>query len=428
MGDAVELMQGFVPGAGVDVPPLGPLDVRISEPRLTLNFGARTGVSLGGATEVFGRSSDALFSFSRIEGQPQLVLGVQVPDLGFADLVPELENPVTDEMRLDLAALTLTRAEGTVSSDDLTPEERAFYRPLFGGGPDGSDDGDGGAGAGATGADFDVDLRPGLNLTGFVPLADAGALKDMVDMLTPGASDLTLTGSLPLPGFGAGGIRDLSLQAALPPMAPPGSPAWFVEGEVALQISGRPSVGLGGDLTVDVDGDTLTFDIESNVAVVPQGVELSIAGGLTAANPWVGPMGVDWLTLNELRLAMGLNPLSVRLGFLGDAVIGAQDIRMALGTRVNIYTGVPTGALVLGETDEGLTLSDLMEFQQSVAGEGAEPIATDGVPDMALRELGIRVATYTDFDLGIEAGIGLRGAFLLQAGSGVSSRSSAGWT
>src|SRR5690606_27984195 len=122
----------------------------------------------------------------------------------------------------------------------------------------------------------------------------------------------------------SGGIRDLALRAALPPMAPPGSPAWFVEGQVALQITGRPSVGLAGALTLDVDGDTLTFDIESNVAVVPAGVELSIAGGLTAENPWVGPLGIDWLTLNEIRLAMGLSPIAVRLGFLGDGIIGSQ--------------------------------------------------------------------------------------------------------
>lgn len=427
--DVVELMSGFMPGGAVELPPLGPLDVRLDQPTLTVRFGERPGVSFTGATTLFDKAGDALFSFSRIDGQPQLVLGVQVPDLGFGDLVPEFQNPITDQLNLSLAALTITRGQGTVSSDDLTEEERAFYFPLFGGsrGGRGSGDSEGsGPGGGATGGgsgfgglgSFDVTLTPGLNLTGLVPLDGAGALKDMVDMLAPGGSDLTLTGNLPLPGFGGGGIRDLSLRAALPPMAPPGSPAWFVEGEVALQISGRPSVGLAGAMTLDVDGDTLTFDIESNVAVVPAGVELSIAGGLAAANPWVGPLGIDWLTLNEIRLAMGLNPVNVRLGFLGDAVIGSQDIRMALGTRLNLYTGVPMGALVLGETDEGLTLSDLQDFAQRVAGEGAEPLPITALPNMALRDLGVRVATYTDFDLGIEAGIGLRGAFLMQTGQG----------
>jgi hypothetical protein len=422
--DVVELMSGFMPGGGVELPPLGPLDVRLDAPVLTLRFGERRGVSFTGDAQIFGKAADALFSFSRIDGQPQLVLGVQIPDLSFGDLVPEFQNPITDQIQLALAALTVTRGQGRVSSDDLSEEERAFYFPLFGGGGAGSGGGGsggatGGGGGGAGGLpSFDVDLVPGLNLTGLIPLANAGALKDMVDMLAPGASDLTLTGNLPLPGFGTGGVRDLSLRAALPPMAPPGSPAWFVEGEVALQISGRPSVGLAGAMTLDVEGDTLTFDIESNVAVVPAGVELSIAGGLTAANPWVGPLGIDWLTLNEIRLAMGLNPVSVRLGFLGDAVIGTQDIRMALGTRLNIYTGVPMGALVLGETAAGLTLSDLTSFAEQVAGEGAEPLSVSALPDMALRDLGIRVATYTDFDLGVEAGIGLRGAFLLQTGQG----------
>jgi hypothetical protein len=400
VADVVELMAGFLPGGNIELPPLGAFDVRLDQPWLALRFGERSGVSFGGDSELFGKPSTSLFSFAQMDGRPQLTFGVQVPDLSFGDLVPGFDNPITEQLRLSLAALTITRGSGEVSSEDMTPEEQEFYRPMFSGGRSGS-------------GPFTMDFVPGLNLTGLIPLDGAGALKDMVDMMSPGASDLTLRGNLPLPGFG-GGIRDMSLRAALPPMAPPGSPAWFVEGEVALQITGRPSVGLAGALTLDVEGDTLTFDIESNVAIVPAGVELSIAGGLAASRPWVGPLGVEWLTLNEIRLAMGLNPVSVRLGFLGDAIIGSQDIRLALGTRLNIYTGVPIGVLVLGETEAGLTLSDLMEFHQRVAGEGAARIPDDRLPNMALRDLGIRVATYTDFDLGVEAGIGLRGAFLIE--------------
>ena len=401
VSDVVELMAGFLPDGNLELPPLGQFDVRLDQPWLALRYGERSGVSFGGESELFGKPSTSLFSFAHMDGRPQLTLGFQVPDLDFGDLVPGFDNPITEQLRLSLAALTITRGSGEVSSEDMTPEERDFYRPMAGGGSSGN-------------GQFNMDFLPGLNLTGLMPLDGSGALKDMVDMISPGASDLTLRGNLPLPGFGGGGIRDLSLRAALPPMAPPGSPAWFVEGEVALQITGRPSVGLAGALTVDVEGDTLTFDIESNVAVVPAGVELSIAGGLAAARPWVGPLGVEWLTLNEIRLALGLNPVSVRLGFLGDAVIGSQDIRLALGTRLNIYTGVPMGVLALGETEAGLTLSDLLEFHQQVAGDGVARIPGDRLPDMALRDLGVRVATYTDFDLGVEAGIGLRGAFLIE--------------
>ena len=397
--DVVSLMTSFLPGGGIELPPLGPLDLSLDEPLLTLEFGERSGLSLGGTSQLFGKQADALFSMARVDGRPQLIFGVQVPDLGFTDILPDFSNPVTDALRLDLAALTLTRAEGRVEDEELSPAERSFYQPLAGGGDD-----------------FSIDFRPGLNLTGLIPLANAGAMKDMVDMLSPGASNLTLQGTLPLPGFG--GLRDMSLAAALPPMRPPGSPAWFVEGEIAVQITGRPSVGVAGALTVDVEGDTLTFDIESNVAVVPAGVELSIAGGLAARNPWVGPLGIEWMTLNEIRLALGLSPVAVRLGFLGDAAFGEKSFRVALGTKLNIYTGVPIGALVLGESPEGMSLGDLAAFHRQISGPDAPALPTESLPDMAVRDLGIRVATYTDFDLGIEAGIAFGGALFIQTSRG----------
>ena len=398
VSDIVELFTGFLPGGGIELPPLGPLDVGLDDALLEVSFGERTGISLGGSTQLFGKTANALFSAARINGTSQLIFGVQVPDLGFGDIVPGFDNPVTDRLRLALAALTLTRAEGEVDDEDLSPAERRFFRPLMGGLDD-----------------FTVEFNPGLNLTGLIPLAGAGAMKDMVDMLTPGASNLTLQGTIPLPGFG-GGLRDLALRAALPPMAPPGKPAWFVEGEIAVQITGRPSVGVAGALTLDIDGDTLTFDIESNVAIIPAGgVELSIAGGLAAKRPWVGPLGINWLTLNEIRLALGLSPIAVRLGFLGDVVLGTKDIRVALGTKINLYTGVPIGAIVAGKSEAGLSLGDLISVADAIAGVGGgDPIPTDGVPDMAVRDLDIKVATYDDPDIDVEAGFTMKGAFFLQ--------------
>jgi hypothetical protein len=397
VSDVLDLLSGFLPGGGVDLPPLGPFDVGIDDALLTMSLGERSGLSFGGRTEMFGKSGDALFSAARIDGRTQFLFGVQVPDLGFGDLVPGLENPLTDALELSLAALTLTNGEGRVDSSELSPEERRFYAPMKGGGND----------------DFTMDFRPGLNLTGLLPLGDGGALKEMVDMLAPGASNLTLEGTLPLPGSG-GGIRSLELSAALPPMAPPGKPAWFVEGQIALAITGRPSVGVAGAITLDVEGDTLTFDVESNVAIIPAGgVELSLAGGLSALHPWEGPLGIEWLTLNEIRLALGLSPIHVRLGFLGDAVIGSKDLRVALGTRLNLYTGVPTGVIVAGASEEGMSLGDVAEFQSQVRG-GDATLPVNQLPDMAIRDLDLKVATYADADIDVKAGITFKGALLLQ--------------
>lgn len=96
---------------------------------------------------------------------------------------------------------------------------------------------------------------------------------------------LFLTGTIPgsvfgLGGSGPGGLAGLSLQAALPPISPPGSPEWFVEGQLALDVTARPSVGFVGEITVDIEDERLTFSVAAAIQRAGPGVEFSLTGGL----------------------------------------------------------------------------------------------------------------------------------------------------
>ena len=43
-------------------------------------------------------------------------------------------------------------------------------------------------------------------------------------------------------------LRDIFLRAELPPMRPTGSPEWFRSGQLALEITGDPSLRLAGEI------------------------------------------------------------------------------------------------------------------------------------------------------------------------------------
>ncbi|MCH7876456.1 MAG: hypothetical protein IH965_14335, partial [Gemmatimonadetes bacterium] len=401
VADLVNLFSELVPSVDINLPSGGPFDLGIEDVALVVQLGTQSSFSVSGVASLLGIRANTLFAVTDVGGSPQLVAGVLVPSLGFGDLVPALENPVTDALRLQNAGMILTTARGQVQSADLSPEVREFYQLIKG-----SDT-------------FTLDLQPGLNLFAAVPL-DEGPLTDLVGLLSPdaGSKALMLEGNIPI--FG-GDLSDLYFKMALPPMAPAGSPEWFVAGQMSLEITGRPSVGVTGALTLDVFGDTVTFDIKGTIAIIAQGgIELGIVGGLSAVRPWVGPFGIDWLTLNEVRLAMGISPVAVRLGFLGDAVIGPKDIRVQAGIKINLIPPPPkpVGVVLAGESAAGLALSDITEFQQMVVGGGAAPIPTDALPNIAIRDLALKVATYDDPDIGVTAGIRMAGRFLLAPGPG----------
>ena len=229
----------------------------------------------------------------------------------------------------------------------------------------------------------------------------------------------SLGNSLSLITGGGGGGADaltLSLRVVLPPMRPNGSPAWFRSGELSLKITGAPSVSVVGEVTVEIEGDILTFFLESGISF--PGPTLQLAGGLQGGGGWTSPFDLEWLTLNELIVVLGIDAAgSAKLGFTGDVIVGEKDIQVSALLAVNVATGVPTNLIFEGSSTEGFSLSDIAALQAhiaSITSPGAPAIPLDHLPEMAVKNILLKIAPRPDTDLGIERGLAFAGDFYMQ--------------
>jgi hypothetical protein len=340
-----------------------------------------------------------------------MMLALKPERWSLTEAIPALSNPVLDGMDFSNVALVATGSDRASMSAELIPEEWAFFREVYQ-------------------ADaFALTLRPGLNLVAALPAEELGPdhpLTTVMDALGIERGVLLIQGtlgqSLGLIGGGAPSadvVRDLYLRAELPPLRPPGSPEWFRSGQLALELTGDPSVRLVGEMTVLVEGEELVFFLAA--AMARTGVSLS--GGLLAEDGWEQPFGIPWLVMNGVVLKIGITAAgSIQLGFGGDMVIGEKDIAVAVAVALNAATGVPTNFIFEGESDAGFGLSDLVMLQSRMRaarealgeGEATGPaIPLDALPPIDFREVGLQFAPRPEPDLGVERGMAIRGRLWL---------------
>jgi hypothetical protein len=351
-------------------------------------------------------------------GRPDFIFAIKPENWSLTEAIPALANPVLDQLTLSHVALVLSDQDLTIPSSQLPDEAYDFYREVY------QQD------------SFTLRLTPGINLISAIPvdkLPPDHPLIGVMDALGIEKGTVLLQGtlgkSLALLGGGGGAadaIKDILLRAELPPMHPTGSPDWFVSGQLALELTGQPSVKLVGEMNVLIQEDQLQFFLAA--ALARTGVSLS--GGMIAVRPWVAPFGIGWLTMNKVVLQIGISPTgSVQLGFAGDAVIGKKDIDVAVALAIS-PAGVPTNFIMKGESESGVGLPDLVELQQKMAAArdavnaaaGAPPsevpsIPLDALPNIEFRSLGLQFAPKPAPDLGVERGMKLKGRMWLPLGS-----------
>jgi hypothetical protein len=253
--------------------------------------------------------------------------------------------------------------------------------------------------------------------------------EQIIEPLGMSPADVIIIEGTPGLSFGLSGragfrASDLKLRAKLPPMAPPNAPAWFVDGELSLKITGRPSISLVGSVTIldqaegEVQGQELEFFVRGTIGRDGPNFALSLAGGMVADGGWHAPFGIRWMTLNEVVVKISINATgSLGLGFSADLVVGEKDIDVACFVAVNLYTGVPTNFIFEGRSEEGIALSDLVKMQQAMAraiNPNAPRLPVDRLPDAALRNLHLKFAPKDDPDLGVEAGLSIGGDLLVR--------------
>lgn len=407
LGDVIELVRKqFDRPLFTGTPPAD--FAELNEVTMILRLGRVKTMSLGARSRLAGQEAELLWSIEGAAGQePAIVLGIQPKDWSLTGAFPSLSNPVTEALKPSTPTLVLARAPVRKESSRLTEEEGAFYGRSQG------------SGNGV------LELPSGLSLVGSIPLDGLPAdspLRDLLNVLGMQGNSLQLAGNLGnsldlITGGGgvAGALRDLSLRVALPPMRPKGTPPWFVSGQLALEVTGAPSVAVGGEVTVNVEGDILTFSVQSGLAF--PGPTLQLVGGLQAAGGWVSPFGVEWLTLHELIVLIGVEATgSLKLGFSGDLIVGEKDLRVAALVALS-PAGVPTNLILDGHSTEGFAMSDLVALQQRLAAAAnpASPrLPIDALPEMALRNLTLKFAPRPEPALGIERGLAVSGDLHLQ--------------
>lgn len=146
---------------------------------------------------------------------------------------------------------------------------------------------------------------------------------------------------------------------------------------------------------------------------------LIVAGGMEAPGGWHGPFGIEWMTINRAALLLGLTPTgSVQMGFEGDLEIGETDVRVAVLAALNVATGVPTNFMFDGESENGVSVADLLDMQAKIAaaatGGDARPIPADRLPLLGVEDLKLKFAPKDSPELNIEKGLAIGGMLNMQ--------------
>ncbi|HEX6307190.1 MAG TPA: hypothetical protein VFZ69_03320 [Longimicrobiales bacterium] len=380
---------------------------------LTLITTADGEIVATGTSIIGNASADVLVAFST-DGAA-LTFGIKPHAWSITEAIPQLSNPVLDGLDFSNVALVIANGDRDAFSETLSDAEWEFYREVY------------------KSDEFRLVLKPGINLIAAIPAEELGPdhpLTVVMDALGIEKGTVLLQGtlgkSLTLLGApGAGGmdvIKDLYLRAELPPMRPPGSPEWFRSGQLALELTGDPSVRLVGEVNVFMDETELRFFLAAALARTG----ISLAGGLSAENGWQQPFGIPWLILNEVVLALGITPTgSIQPGFAANMVIGEKDIDVAISIAFS-PAGVPTSMMLKGESEAGFGLSDLVALQTQMAAARDAALAAAGtsaptapaiplsaLPAVDFRTVALQFAPKDAPELGVERGMKLKGEMWL---------------
>jgi hypothetical protein len=367
------------------------------------------GVTATATTTFMNATTSVLVSLAKTTtGQRAFVLALAPKEWSLEETFPALANPALQGLPLTNVGLVITNQTIRASSADLTDDEWEFYRQIY------------------KADEFEIVLLPGVNLIAAIPSEDLlpdNPLVTVMEALGIEKGIILLQGTLgkslaSLTSPGAGGldiIKDVMIRAQLPPMRPAGSPEWFNSGQLALEITGQPSLRLVGEMNVNVQEDALDFFVAAALARTG----MSLSGGLKADSGWVAPFGIDWLTLNKVVLLLGITPTaSVQLGFAGDAILGEKDIAVAMALSLS-PAGIPTNFLMEGESEAGLALSDLAMVQEGMAraaGRDGPRIPIDALPNIAITDLALKFAPTAQPELGIERGMAIKGRLWIPTG------------
>ena len=343
-------------------------------------------------------STDILISRAESSSKRGFLLGLEPQNWSIKNYFPDFSLPGINNLTLSNVALVFSNVEGIMPSSALTSEELEFYSKAYG-----KDN-------------FTVVIQPGLNIIATIPSENLTS-----DKLVPLMKKLGIQqGNILLEGSLGTKIKDIYLLAEFPSMHPEGSPDWFKSGQMAIELTGLPSIGLAGVLNVKIKDDDVSFIVKTKAG--RDGLILS--GGMISQEGWNSPFGIQWLTLNKVVLLLGITPSgSVQLGFEGDMIVGEKDIHTAVLVALNSVTGVPTNFMLDAKSDAGFGVSDLVKLQHKIAeahSPGSPAIPLDNFPPLYIKDAKLKFAPKDSPELDISRGMTVGGLLQLKPSSGSS--------
>jgi hypothetical protein len=374
----------------------------LEQPTLEIALGGgEPSVSLTASLMLAGVRAHLLAFVARGKGGAQAVFAVRPENFSLARLFPALaKNPLVAplaNLELDRFGLLAVAGDARLAPADVSAGAREFLTAL-------------------TGEDaFDLDLSTGLNLEARLPadalppdITEALGKLNQVMGLDPAAT-LALRGGIGL------SLADLRLAAALPPIRPARAPKWLKSGELAIVLTGTPSIMLGGKLTLDADGDLLDLLLEGGVERQGANVAIALKSALQADTAWTSPFGMEWLEIRRFSGQVSIDALAnVGFGGGGEVSIGTKDLDVFAWTKINAASGVPMGLVLQGASQEGFALLDLAELQaqmrRAARAGGPKLLPLDTLPDIALRDIDLLIASRAVPEEGIDsAGFKVKG-------------------
>lgn len=367
----------------------------LQEPTLRATIGRGTAsLSLGAHVDLRGVRTNLLVFVGKGPRGPQALFGVHPQGFSLAALFPALgQNPAVAPLAnisLDHFGLLVAAGDQKLVPADVDEDVRAFFTRMTGE------------------EQFEIDVVGGLTVEARFPtssLPDDLALA--VGRLTQ-TMGIDATSSLSLRGSLGTSLADMSLALALPPIRPANAPQWLRGGQLAIAIDGTPSVFLQAILTLDCEGDLIDLMVEGGVERQGANVAIALKSALQAEDVWESPFGLEWLEIRRFSGELSIDALAnIGFGGGGDVTIGSKDIQVYAWTKINAATGVPMGLVLHGNSEAGVALRDLAVMQADIrraAGiQGPKVLPLDQLPDIALQNLEILIATRAVPDEGIDS-------------------------
>ncbi|MEM8709205.1 MAG: hypothetical protein AAGE98_22290, partial [Actinomycetota bacterium] len=257
-------------------------EVELSDVLIEISAGDGVTIGIGAMATIADQQADVLLSVESVPPSGRgVVFGVALDEWALRDALPALDGTALDSIVFPPTALIVSTIDGAVDPAALSAPAGRFFGNVGGGRA--------------------LTLSPGVSIHGELDLAGT-ELEAPLEALGFDGGSLPVVGTLPgsVLGMGGGGsagspLADLALEVQLPEISGAGGPDWFERGRLALVVSGQPSLGLQGDMTVVVDGEELTFVVGAEFRRVPLGLELALFGELETQRPWESPFGVEWL-------------------------------------------------------------------------------------------------------------------------------------